>query len=157
MRHRAQKGFCGISVGISHHKKGYLVYVPSTRRIKSSYDAVFDEIFSSALAYTSQPYSEAMAVLPEVMYKPCATSSREQAVNTIMFVHCEEGGILTKTHNDAESGDESDDDSIIPQLLREEDMDAMDAGDESDHDLISTEMLEDICYGSQSHPNVNLR
>ena len=31
----------------------------------------------------------------------------------------------------------------------------MDSGDESDHDLISTEMLEDICDGSQTHPNVN--
>ena len=29
--------------------------------------------------------------------------------------------------------------------------------DESDHDLISTEMLEDICDGSQTHPNVNRR
>ena len=36
-------------------------------------------------------------------------------------------------------------------------MDAMDSGDESDHDLISTEMLEDICDGSQTHPNVNIR
>ena len=31
----------------------------------------------------------------------------------------------------------------------------MDSGDESDHDLISTEILEDIRDGSQSHPNVN--
>ena len=36
-------------------------------------------------------------------------------------------------------------------------MDAMDYGDESDHDLIFTDMLEDICDGSQSHPNVNQR
>ena len=34
-------------------------------------------------------------------------------------------------------------------------MDAMDSGDESDHDLISIEMLEDICDGSQSHPDIN--
>ena len=26
------------------------------------------------------------------------------------------------------------------------------SGDESDHDLISTEMLEDICDRSQTHP-----
>ena len=31
----------------------------------------------------------------------------------------------------------------------------MDSGDESDHDLISTEILEDIRDGSQTHPNVN--
>ena len=34
-------------------------------------------------------------------------------------------------------------------------MDAMDSGDESDHDLISTDVLEDIRDGSQSHPNFN--
>ena len=34
-------------------------------------------------------------------------------------------------------------------------MDTIDSGDESDHDLIYTEMLEDICDISQSHPNVN--
>ena len=31
------------------------------------------------------------------------------------------------------------------------------SGNESDHDLISTEMLEDIRDGSQTHPNVNRR
>ena len=56
MCHQAQKGFRGIFVGISEHQKGYLVYVPSTRKIISSYDVVFDESFSIALAYTSQPY-----------------------------------------------------------------------------------------------------
>ena len=34
-------------------------------------------------------------------------------------------------------------------------MDAMKSGDNSDHDIISTEMLENIFDGSQSHPNVN--
>ena len=31
--HQAQKGFCGIFVGIPHHQKGYLVYVPSIRML----------------------------------------------------------------------------------------------------------------------------
>ena len=53
MRHQAQKGFCGIFVGIPEHQKGYLVYVPSTRKVICSYDVVFDESFSSALSYTS--------------------------------------------------------------------------------------------------------
>ena len=48
MRHQAQKDFRGIFVGITEHQKGYLVYVPSTRKIISSYDVVFDESFSSA-------------------------------------------------------------------------------------------------------------
>ena len=33
----------------------------------------------------------------------------------------------------------------------------MDSGDESYNDPISTEILEDICDGIQSHPNVNIR
>ena len=76
MHHQAQKGFRGIFVGIPQHQKGYLVYVPSTRKIISSYDVVFDEIFSSALAYTSQPYSESMAIRLAVTYTPCVTSLR---------------------------------------------------------------------------------
>ena len=39
----------------------------------------------------------------------------------------------------------------------EQDMDTIHSGDESDHDLISTEMLEEICDGSQTHPNGNRR
>ena len=49
MRHQSQKGFCGIFVVIAQHQKGYLVYIPSTRKIISSYDVVFDEIFSRSL------------------------------------------------------------------------------------------------------------
>ena len=54
-------------------------------------------------------------------------------------------------------GDESDDDLIVPSLLSKEEMDVMDSGDESDDYNISTEMLEDICDRSQSHPNINRR
>ena len=50
MRHQAQKGFRGILVGIPEHQKGYLVYVPCTRRIISSNGFIFDEFFFSALA-----------------------------------------------------------------------------------------------------------
>ena len=41
--------------------------------------------------------------------------------------------------------------------MSEQDMDAINSGDESDHDFISTEILEDIRDGSQTHPNVNRR
>ena len=45
MCHQAQEGFRGISVGISQHQKGYLVYVPSTRNMLSSYDVFFMKVF----------------------------------------------------------------------------------------------------------------
>ena len=69
------------------------MYVPNRRKIISLYDVVFDEIFSSALAYTSQPYSEAMATRPSVTYKPCATYSMEQTGDIITFTQFEEGNI----------------------------------------------------------------
>ena len=93
MCHQAQKGFCGIFVGIPKHQKGYLVYVPSLRKIISSYDVVFDESFSRALAYTSQPYSETMVMHPAVIYTPCATFLREQTGDIITFAQFEDGNI----------------------------------------------------------------
>ena len=80
-----------------------------------------------------------MAMSPEVTYTPYATSSKEQTGDVITFAQFEEGNILTKTCNDAESGDKSDNKSI---MMGEQDMDDINSGDESDHDLISTEMLE---------------
>ena len=130
------------------------MYVPSTRKVISSYDVVFDEKHSSALSYTSRPYSEAMAMSLAVTYTPYATSPREQTGNVITFTQFEEGNILTETRNDAESGDEYDNKYI---MISEQDMDNIDSNEESDHDLISTEMLEDICDGSQTHSNVNKR
>ena len=69
-----------------------------------------------------------------------------------MFAQFEEGNILTKTRNDAESGNESNNESI---MMSEQDIDTINSDDESDHDLISTEMLEDICDRGQTHLNVN--
>ena len=85
IRHQAQKGFRVIFVGIPEHQKAYLVYVPSTRKVISSYGVVFDGKKSSALSYTSRPYSEAMVMRPEVTYTPYATSSKEQTGNVITF------------------------------------------------------------------------
>ena len=50
MSHQPQKGFRGIFVEITQHQKRYLIYVPSTRKIVSSHDVVFDETFSNELA-----------------------------------------------------------------------------------------------------------
>ena len=100
-------------MGIPQHQKGYLVYVPSTRKVISSYDVMFDESFSSALSYTSGPYAEAMAMRPAVTYTPYATSSKEQTGNVIIFAQFEEGNLLSETRNDTESGDESDSESIM--------------------------------------------
>ena len=94
---------------------------------------------------------------PSATYTTCATSSREQTGNIIPFAQFEEGDLLSETRNNAESGGKSDDDSIIPTLLSEYEIDAMDSRYESDDEYRSTEMLEETRDRSQSHPNVNRR
>ena len=68
MHYQAQKGFCGIFVGITQNQNGYLMYRTSTNEIIPSYDVVLDESVSSMLAYTSLPYSEEMPMCPDVTY-----------------------------------------------------------------------------------------
>ena len=113
MCHQAQKGFRGIFARIPQHQKGYLVYVPSTRKVILSYDVMFDKSFVSALSYSSRPYAEAMAMRPAVTYTPYATTSKEQASNVITFAQFEMGNLISETRNDTESGDESDSESIM--------------------------------------------
>ena len=63
---------------------------------------------------------------PEVTYTPYATSSREQTGYVIKFTHFEEGNILTETRNDAESSDESNNESI---MMSKQDMENLDSND----------------------------
>ena len=124
------------------------MYVPSTRKVISSYDVVFDESFSSALSYTSRPYAEAMEMRLTVTYTPYATSSKEQTGDVITFAQFEEGNLIIETRNDTESDDESDSESI---MMSEKDMENLDKTEKFDDDLISTETLHDICDGSHTH------
>ena len=73
-----------------------------------------------------------MDMRPDVSYTPYATSSGEQTGNIIMFTHFEEGGLLSETGDNTESGNESDYNSTMPPLISEEEMDAMSSGDEFD-------------------------
>ena len=89
---------------------------------------------------------------PAVTYTQYGTSSIEKKWR-YKLAQFEERNILTKTCNDAEISEESDNESII---MSEQDIDAINSSDESDHDFISTKMLEDIRDGNQTHPNVNI-
>ena len=101
MHHQAQKDFCSIFVGIPQHQKGYLMFVPITRKIIYSYGVVFDEKKSSALAYISRPYSEVMAIRPAVTYTPYDASLKEQNGNIITFAQFDDGNLLSETRENA--------------------------------------------------------
>ena len=98
-----------------------------------------------------------MAVHKAVLYIPCTTYLRRQTGDIITFAQFEEWGLLSKTFDDAERGDKSDDNSIFLPLISEEEIDVIDSGNESDDEPMSTEMLEDIIDGSKSHTSVNRR
>ena len=115
---------------------------------------MFDESFSSALSYTSRLYAEAMAMRPTVTYTPNATSSKEHTGDVITFAQFEEDNFLTENRNDTESGDKSDSKSI---MMSEKDMENADEKENFDDDLISTELLQDIRDGTQTHPNIDKR
>ena len=152
MRHQAQKGFCGIFVGIPQHQKGYLLYVPSTRKVISLYDVFFYNFFSSMLSYTPQPYSEAMVMRLAVTYTLYVTSSKEKTGDVITFAQFEEGNILFETRKDTEISDESDSESLI---MNEHEMENLNNNEKSNHDLISTETLHDIRDRNQTHQTID--
>ena len=54
-----------------------------------------------------------------------------------------------------EGSNESDNDSTLIPLTSEEARDNIPSGDEYDAEPMPTDMLEDICDGSQSHPRIN--
>ena len=56
-----------------------------------------------------------------------------------------------------EIGNKYDDNSIMPPLISEEEIDVMDSCDESDDERMSTNMLEYIRDGSKSHPSINMK
>ena len=91
---------------------------------------------------------------PAVTYTPYTTSSKEQTGDVITFTQFEEGGLLSETRNNTESGDESDSKSI---MMSEKDMENLDETEKFDDDLISTETLHDIRDGNQTHPNIDKR
>ena len=95
-----------------------------------------------------------MAMRPAVTYTLYVASLKEKNGDVITFAQFEEENILTETHNDAESDEESDSESL---MMNEQDIENLDSNEKSNHDLISTEMLEDIFDGSQTHPTVNKR
>ena len=95
-----------------------------------------------------------MAMHPTVTYTPYATSSKEKTGAVIMFTHFEEGDLLTETHNNIESGDESNSESL---MMSKQDMENIDDKEKFDDNLISMETLHDICDGNQTHPNIDKR
>ena len=80
MRHQAQTGFLRYLCWNPTALKGYLVYIPNTRKIISSYVVVFYEFFSSALAYTSQLYSEATYMRPSITHLVLNLRGNKQAI-----------------------------------------------------------------------------
>ena len=86
-----------------------------------------------------------MDMLPPVSYTPYTTYSKEQTGDIIRFAPFQEGDIFYETQNllsetcdDTKSGNKCDDDSTMPPLICEEEMDEMSSGYDSDAEPMST-------------------
>ena len=93
----------------------------------------------------SQPYAEEMDVRLVVSYTPYATYSRETSGDIITFTQFEEGylwskiqNLLSETRDDAKIINKSDEDSTMPPIIIEEEMDTMCSGDDYDDEPMST-------------------
>ena len=75
----------------------------------------------------------------------------------ITFTQFEQENSLSETRDNAESGNKYDDNSIVPPLISEEEINVIDSGNESDDENTSTEILEDICDDINTHMSVNRR
>ena len=112
----------------------------------------------------SQLYAESMVMLLALSYRPYATYSRVKTDNIITFAPFEECNLLSETHDllsetheCTEIGNKYDDDSTMPPLISEEEMDVISLDNKYDSEPISTDTLEDICEGIQPHPIINRR
>ena len=92
-----------------------------------------------------------------VTYTAYDTSSKEETGGIFMFAHFDESTLLSETRDDAESSDKFNNNSIMPPLISEDEMNSMDSGNESEDEHVSKDMLEEIIDGSQSHPRINVR
>ena len=96
-----------------------------------------------------------MSMCPSMTYTSCAISSKGTNWGYTNVRTVWRGGFIIWNRNDAEIGDKYDDNSIMPPVLREKEIDATDSGDESIYYPMSTEMLKYIRDRSQSRPNNN--
>ena len=96
-----------------------------------------------------------MGIRPDVSYIPYATYSKKKTGNIIMFAQFQEGNLLSETRNNTEISNEYYDNSTLPPLISEEEMDTMSSCNEYDAKPMSTDMLEYICNRSQYHPSIN--
>ena len=99
MCHQSQNGLWGIFVLITQQQIDYVVYLPSTWKIVSSRDVVFDKKYSSELACTPGQCSETLVTAPEVSWIPYATYSHEQTGDIIDFALFKKGDLLENKRN----------------------------------------------------------
>ena len=94
VHHKSQKRFCVIFIAIPQHQKGYLIYVPITRKIVSSHDVLFYKTFYSLLSYMSCLYSEELSMRPPVSYLLHNKSFHERTGDILTFAHFVEENLV---------------------------------------------------------------
>jgi hypothetical protein len=93
----------GIFIGFDTNKKGYLFYMPGSRYILSSADAIFDESFHSAIATTWQQHRDTLALQPTHIYIGDVTTVLEHTGTINDNLADVEEGEITKSIGNADN------------------------------------------------------
>jgi len=124
---QTERGMRGIFIGFDDNKKGYLFYMPGSRNIVNSGDAIFDETFYSAIATTWQQHKDSLALQPASSFIPDATTTLEHTGTLADYNADIEEGETEETDNDMAALERFEEterqilpvDFLIPQPLNE--------------------------------------
>jgi hypothetical protein len=122
---QTERGMRGIFIGFDDNKKGYLFYMPGSRNIVNSGDAIFDETFHSAIATTWQQHKDSLALKPVSSFLPDATTTVEHT------------GTLADHNADIEEGEAERADDDMAALEPFEETEEFEEGEIIDPDIYS--------------------
>jgi len=122
---QTERGLRGIFIGFDINRKGYLFYMPGSRNIMVSSDAIFNETFHSAIATTWQQHRDTLALQPTSSYIPDVTATLEHT-----------GTIVDNNLTDVEEGEIIEEIQEAPVITQ--DNSQMEAVEEGDVDKFAT-------------------
>ncbi len=148
---QTERGIRGIFIGFATNQKGFLVYLPSTRRIAISADVLFYESFQTAIVTNWRQYQDSLALQPALSFIPNVNTTLESTGSI-------EDRLQPVEEGEFEEGNDEDDEP--PPLISSEDDDSVsdddaESDDEADFDDEGNVPLKDtspfIVDNSSSH------
>ena len=131
---QTERGMRGIFIGFDNNKKGFLFYMPGSRNIVNSGDAIFDETFQSAIATTWQQHKDSLALHPTSSFIPDVTTNIEHtgtiADNNVAIEEGEHANQENEIKHDDQENEIDDDLAALERFEETEDVEEGEIHDE---------------------------